>query len=131
MNIEVYAALRFRTATALEKGLAAFDASAFPEFFTRDLWTVSGPLARCKQTFEIEADCNYTTAFLAMALQATEGAVYLRVAGDTKKLVRIHRAKLSKGSWMNLTDETGLHPFGYYVDATEAVWAEASHLASR
>jgi hypothetical protein len=65
MDIEVYASLRFRHASALEKGLAAFDANAYPEFFTRTLWTVSGAHARSKQTFEIEADCNYQRAFLA------------------------------------------------------------------
>ncbi len=125
MDVQVHGVLRFKHRAGLEKGLAAFDDNAYPEFFKSELWALSGPYAECRRTFEIEPDCDYTDAFLAMAREAVEGVIYLREGDKAKQFVRITKLGRPINRWTKFEDDARTRKFG--AEATDLMksWAEA------
>ena len=78
MDVEVKAALQFKTRAALEKAIVAFDDNAYPEFFNSGMWSLAGTYATCDAQFEIEPDCDYERAFRAFGKSSIDGVMELR-----------------------------------------------------
>lgn len=128
MNVTVRGILRFKHKPALERGIAAFEGRAYPEFFTSAIWKVEGLVASCELTFEIEVDCHYEDAFLAMALEAVDGAVDLRASDLGPKFTRVMKFGRPLNRWakMELDDRYAPVKFGVSVARFPAEWAAAS-----
>jgi hypothetical protein len=123
MQINVRGALRFKHRAGLEKGVVAFDENAYPEFFRSELWTLVGPFAFCERTFEIEPDCDYTRAFLAMASEAVEGTINLR-ENDAKSWTEVHKLGRPVNRWWK-TPRENADTFGRDVKQLATTWAAA------
>jgi hypothetical protein len=102
--------------------VVAFDEGAYPEFFKSELWTLVGPFAFCDRSFEIEPDCNYVEAFLAMAREAVEGSIDLR-EGTEKKYVRIHKLGRPINRWWKTPMDAHLSAFAAEVEKHVQEWA--------
>ncbi|MFT3693535.1 MAG: hypothetical protein QM831_10380 [Kofleriaceae bacterium] len=122
MDVEVKAALEFKTAGALEKAILAFDDQAYQGFFDSGIWARTGAYATCDTGFEIEPDCDYERAFRTIAKTAIGGTIELRdrrektiarfdrqgskwqrsivktFGGETKKLLAAWKPKLAAAS---------------------------------
>jgi hypothetical protein len=121
MQVEVRGALRFQHRAGLDKGVVAFDDHAYPEFFKSELWSLAGPFATCETKFDIEPDCDYSQAFLAMARCALDGMIEFREpkARDLTRLV-----KAPKLGWMSTTVDAKVHAFGSDTAKLAATWAD-------
>jgi len=122
MQVDIRGALRFKHRAGLDRGVAAFDAEAYPEFFNSDLWTLVGPFAFCERSFEIEPDCDYHRAFLAMARQAVEGVIDLRESGR-KEGAQILKLGKPLNAWFK-NPKTHGEAFGRDVATFATAWAD-------
>jgi outer membrane protein assembly factor BamB len=123
MQVNVRAALRFKHRAGLEHGIVAFDANAYPEFFKSELWTVVGPYAFCDRSFEIEPDCDYTEAFLAMASEAVEGSVGLR-EDDRRDWTEVMKLGRPINRWVKFPREDS-DSFGRKARSLALAWEAA------
>lgn len=121
MQTRIKGLLKVRSAAAVEEALAAFDADAYPEFFTADLWKPSGAFLACDAAFELEADCDPKRAVRAIAACATEGVVEVHSTADADAW-SFSRRKGSKAVRGESLPATG---FGRAVDALSIEWKDA------
>jgi len=131
MNVTVRGALRFKHKPALEKGIEAFDAHAYPELFKSELWRIDGVFAYCERTFEVEADCHYEDAFLAMGREAVEGSIDLRASDRKNEFTRVFKLGRPINRWtkMSLDDRYTPDKFGVQAERFTLEWAPAAEEA--
>jgi len=123
MLVTARGALRFKHRAGLEKGVVAFDDNAYPEFFKSELWTLVGSFAFVDREFEIEVDCKYTEAFLAMAREAVEGAIHLGESDRKDEFHRITKIGRPVNRWIKFDASRRALTFAAECDKLVAEWA--------
>lgn len=125
MDVTVKGALRFKHRPALQRGKAAFESEAYPEYFSSALWTFDGLHAFCDETFEIEVDCDHKRAFMAMAREAVEGTIDMRESDQEPSFVRISKMPKPINCWssMELDERCAPKRFGAPLASFRKQWA--------
>ncbi len=123
MLVTARGALRFKHRAGLEKGLVAFDDNAYPEFYKSELWTLVGSFAFIDRQFEVEVDCKFSEAFVAMAREAVDGAIHLGESDREDTYHRIKKIGKPVNRWVASTANRGALSFGGECDELLAAWA--------